>query len=84
MYLTHAPTEELNVTFNWYRALIKTEEEVVLCVSWTPTIACACRETITLEDGKRIKKDVPIVFKSVTVKVSKKFKNKICKLNKIV
>lgn len=62
------PSPEVNVTFNWNRALIKANEDVVLCISWTPKVACACRENITLEDGKKFKKDVPVVFKSIEVK----------------
>lgn len=68
------------MVFSWHRASIKANEDVVLHITWTPSVVCACREVITLEDGKKIKKDVPVVFKSIQVKqVSVNFKKWIKK-----
>lgn len=70
MYLSQVPTVDKNVTFSWREALIKAYEEIVLCINWMPTTVGAWRENVTLEDGKRIRKDIPIVFKSLDVKVN--------------
>lgn len=60
------------MAFSWGEALIKSQEETVLRITWAPTAVSASREIITLEDGKRIKKDIPIAFKSVEIKVRSK------------
>lgn len=44
--------------------------EKVLEISWTPTCDGGWRDTITLEDHRKIKRDIPLIFKSCSPKVS--------------
>lgn len=73
LYLTRAPSQERNVTFSWYEAVIGAHDEVPLYITWTPTAAETRRENLTLEDGNRIRRDIPVVFKSVQPKVNECF-----------
>lgn len=64
------PPPERDVGFNWSRKLIPAGDDVLLEIIWHPCIEGAWRDYITLEDGNRIKRDVPLVFKSIRPKVN--------------
>lgn len=38
-------------------------------LTWTPTVAEACRHTFTLSDGRKINRDIAVILKSVNPKV---------------
>ncbi|CAH0552800.1 unnamed protein product [Brassicogethes aeneus] len=60
--------EELVVTFNWEECLIEKLSEALLEIKWCPNFEFASRLMITIEDGKKIKVDIPVVFKSISPK----------------
>lgn len=68
--ITKAPSER-SVKLEWQRCTLKKKSQVLLDVSWLPLLEGSWRDTLTFEVGQSLKKDVPIVFKSIAaVKVS--------------
>lgn len=63
--------QELNVTFNWKQMTVKVDEEVLFILTWTPLSPESVRYILTFEDLKKIKRDVPVAFKSISVEVRK-------------
>lgn len=49
--------------------IVKAHGELIVEVIWNTKSEGAWRDIVTLEDGGRIKKDVPIVFKCIVPKV---------------
>lgn len=61
---------ELNLSLSWDEIEVNQNEEVLLELTWTPTVAEACRHTFTLSDGRKINRDIAVILKSVNPKVS--------------
>lgn len=61
--------KELNVTVNPEQFRIEKKSSAILEVTWSPISEELSRYMITVGDGKRILRDVPIAFKSVLPKV---------------
>lgn len=58
------------MTLSWNQITLGTNEEAILEVLWCPFSEISSRYVITIEDCKKIKKDVPVAFKSIDPNVS--------------
>ncbi|XP_017772144.1 PREDICTED: protein abnormal spindle [Nicrophorus vespilloides] len=72
LIITKAPPPERQVSFNWGEKLIEAASEEIFEINWISMKGGPWRDNITFEDGYKIKRDVPITFKSLPPKVTKK------------
>lgn len=78
LFVTTNIPQEINASFNWNQITIKRDEEALFVITWNPLSVESARYIITFEDFKKIRRDVPVAFKSVGNKVSNpKIKKKI-------
>lgn len=70
LFVSKPLPSELNLSLSWDEIEVNRNEEVLLELTWTPTVAEACRHTFTLSDGRRINRDIAVILKSVNPKVS--------------
>ncbi|KAL1501696.1 hypothetical protein ABEB36_006978 [Hypothenemus hampei] len=73
---------DLNVVLNWSKLSIEQGGEAVLEICWSPSNQESSRHSFTLSDGKKINRDIGVVFKTLptnekTLRLKKKGKNPI-------
>lgn len=74
--LTKLPADDRQVQFNWTKIMIAANSEEFLNIQWIPDAEGSWIETISFEGGRRLKKDVQIVFKTLKGLKSKRPKAK--------
>lgn len=68
--LSKIPPPERGVTFSWHSYNLQKNSEVLLEITWLPTLEGSWCDVILLEVSPRLRKDVSVVFKSIPVKVN--------------
>lgn len=61
--------KELCISVNWETKYFEKATEEIFEIGWCPTGVVSCRYMITFEDYKKIRRDVPVVFKAITLQV---------------
>ncbi|XP_018579175.1 protein abnormal spindle [Anoplophora glabripennis] len=71
IFITNHIPQELNVTINPEQITVGEKSSAILELTWCPLQEEYSRHTISVGDGKRIHRDVPVAFKSVLPKKKK-------------
>lgn len=69
MNLSNIPKEQC-VYVNWENKHLREGEEDIFEICWCPSKVESSRYLITFEDFKKIRRDVPVVFKTIMPTVS--------------
>lgn len=64
------PTADRNIELNWQEAHINPQSEVVLKIKWVPKEEGTWRDIVSLVDGRNVKRDIQVYFKTTVKKVS--------------
>lgn len=64
--------KELSISANWDSKYFERGKEEIFEICWCPSSIVSSRYVITFEDFKKIRRDVPVIFKTEIPAVSKK------------
>lgn len=70
LFVTKLPPADRNVVVSWVETEVDPKSDVLLELTWTPIEEGSWRDVMTIMDNRNVKRDIPVVFKSIAKKVS--------------